>query len=187
MYGIRGRIMVCVLLASGASLSGCDDSAPQPPVNATAVPKPATKASGGVGDMVAAVSAGKTATAVGVYFTLGNAPTVNTALPVDIAIVPHQDFTSLRAHFEGQDGLILMSGDKFGQKANPRAEEAIRHQLVLMPAKTGVYVISAILETEGVEGTVSRVFSMPVIIAPAAQVAEKPPAAPAPAAAPTAN
>ena len=35
-----------------------------------------------------------------------------------------------------------------------------------MPARAGVFVITASIETEGAEGMVSRVFSIPVIVAP---------------------
>ena len=47
--------------------------------------------------MVAAVPAGKSSKYVGVHFSLGNSPVVNQALPMDIAIIPHEDFASLRA------------------------------------------------------------------------------------------
>jgi hypothetical protein len=39
---------------------------------------------------------------------------------------------------------------------------------VLMPQKAGVYMVTANLETLGTEGMVSRIFSIPVIVAPAA-------------------
>ncbi len=119
--------------------------------------------------MVAAVSAGKSSAAVGVYFMLGNSPTVATALPVDIAILPHQDFSSLRARFDSSgDGLTVISGDNLEPIENLEAEKPQTHKLVLMPQKPGVYMITANLETLGTEGMVSRIFSIPVIVAPPA-------------------
>jgi hypothetical protein len=50
-----------------------------------------------------------------------------------------------------------------------------------MPARDGVYMITVNVDTEGKEGIVSRIFSIPVIVAPAAA-----PAAPNPAPAETA-
>ena len=86
--------------------------------------------------MVAAVSAGKSSAVVGVYFTLGNSPTVDTALPVDIAILPHQDFSSLRARFDSPgDGLALISGDSLDPVDNAEAETPLAHKLVLMPTE----------------------------------------------------
>jgi hypothetical protein len=45
-------------------------------------------------------------------------------------------------------------------------------------------MITANLETVGAEGVVSRIFSIPVIVAPAATSQAPPPAPPAPASAP---
>jgi hypothetical protein len=171
-----------VLLLAGLMLAACGDDAPEKSggttQTATKAPKKAT-----VGDnMVAAVSAGKSSTVIGVYFTLGNAPTIDTALPVDIAIVPHQDFTSLQARFYTQgDGLTLISGDLLQPVADVKTETSLDHKLVLMPKKEGVYMVTANLETEDSAGSVSRIFSIPVIVGPAgsatpAAPAETPPA-----------
>lgn len=162
-------------------LAACGDSAPEKSADAktaTAAPKKAK-----VNDnMVAAVSAGKSSTVIGVYFALGSAPTVDTALPIDIAIVPHLDFTALQARvFTQGDGLTLVSGDLFPSVANAKAESTFDHKLVVMPRKEGVYMVSVNLETEGSEGSVSRIFSIPVIVAPAGGAT-----APAPAATPAA-
>ena len=155
---------VCALLAA------CGDDAPEKPADGKS-PVTAAKPKGQkvTDTMVAAVSAGKSSAAVGVYFTLGNSPTVDTALPVDIAILPHQDFSSLRARFDAPGGgLTLLSGDNLEPIENLEAEAPLVHKLVLMPQKPGVYMVTANLETLGTEGMVSRIFSIPVIVAPAA-------------------
>jgi hypothetical protein len=132
--------------------------------------------------MVAAVSAGKSSTVVGVYFVLGNVPAVDTALPIDVTIVPHQDFVSLQARFYTQgDGLTLVSGDLLPPSTNAKSESPFEHKLVLMPRKEGVYMVSVNLETEGTEGSVSRIFSIPVIVAPAVTAAPAAPTATPPA------
>lgn len=181
--GFRCGWLVALLL--GLPLAACDDSAPEKSAGAkttTAAPKKAT-----VNDnMVAAVSAGKSSAVIGVYFSLGNAPTIDAALPVDVEIVPHQDFSSLQARvFTQGDGLTLVSGDQFAPVANAKAESSFDHKLVLMPKKEGVYMVSVNLETEGSDGSVSRIFSIPVIVAPAPAAAAPAPAATPPA--PTTN
>jgi len=168
---------VCTLLAA------CGDDAPEKPADGK--PSAAVKPKGQkvTDNMVAAVSAGKSSAAVGVYFTLGNSPTVGTALPVDIAILPHQDYSSLRARFDAPgDGLTLISGDNLEPIENLEEEAPLVHKLVLMPQKPGVYMVTANLETLGTEGMVSRIFSIPVIVAPAGGAAADaaPAAAPAP-------
>ncbi len=155
---------VCALLAA------CGDDAPEKRADGKS-PATAAKPKGQkvTDTRVAAVSAGKSSAAVGVYFMLGNSPTVATALPVDIAILPHQDYSSLRARFDSPGGgLTVVSGDNLEPIENLKAEEPLVHKLVLMPQKAGVYMVTANLETLGTEGMVSRIFSIPVIVAPAA-------------------
>ena len=183
------RFLSAAVICSGM-LAACDDApAPlDPTATANKVASKAPKVAGLAPEMVAAVSAGKTASVISVHFALGAAPMVNKALPVDIAIVPHRDFTAVHAHFESHDGLALTSGDEFGPQAGAPAEKPIKHQLVLLPGRDGVCMVTAIVETEGEEGTVTRVFSIPVIVAPVSAAA--PPANTAPAkgaSPPTAN
>jgi hypothetical protein len=136
-------------------------------------------------EYVSAVSSGGNNSVISVHFVLRNTPTASEALPVDIAIVPHQIFTAVRAHFDSRDGLAVATGNELGTKVDPKMDKPIKHELVLMPGRDGVFMVSAIVETEGADGTVSRVFSIPVIVAPQAGPApasvagEQPGAAPA--------
>jgi hypothetical protein len=179
MFGARFRVLLLAALSGCVSVS-CGDSAPAPagPGN----PKTSARKPSVVDNMVAAVSAGKSATAVGVHFLLGNAPSVGKALPVDVVVLPHVDFTSLRARIESQSGLTLISGDGIAPMSGVVAEKAIAHKVVLMPQSEGVYMITVNLETEGSEGTVSRIFSIPVIVTPSSgtPATPTPPASSAP-------
>lgn len=179
------RVLVLAVLGCG-SLIACGDSPPEETAAPTTSTRKAPKDAGLPPDMVAAVSASRSSGVIGVHFALGKQPVVGQALPVEIAIVPHQDFTSVSAHFDGVDGLAVTVGDAMQPTTGVKAETIIKHQLVLLPTKEGVFMISAGLETESpTEGTVSRVFSLPLIVS----AEEKPPEttaapAPAPAAAP---
>lgn len=177
MIGTGSRYGWIVALLVGASLGACGDSAPEK--SAGAKPAAAAPKKAQINDnMVAAVATGKTSTVIGVYFALGNAPTIDNALPIDVAIVPHQGFNSLKARFYTQgDGLTLVSGDLLQPVGDVQAETSFDHKLVLMPRKEGVYTVSANLETEGAEGSVSRIFSIPVIVSPAGGATNEAPAA----------
>jgi len=184
MSGFKARARLFAVVSASAILAACSDSAPEPgaadgsaSTSKPVAPKPASAGA----QMVAAVSAGKTATAVGVHFSLGNLPKVATALPVDVAIITHEPFSSLQAHFETQAGLTLVSGEDLQAQTGVKAEATIAHQLVLMPDTEGVFVVTVSVNTEGKEGIVSRIFSIPVIVAPAAAPDPPPAAAPAPA------
>ena len=176
------RAIPLVVLACAAMLAACDDAPPAPTADAadasSKTRKPAV--AGLASNMVAAVSAGKTATALGVHFALGAAPAVNTPLPVEIAIVPHRDFDSIRAHFETYDGISMTAGEDLGPLSDIRTEKALKHSLMLLPAKDGVFMVTVIVETASDEGVVTRLFSIPVIVGAIATGPAKPAASGAP-------
>jgi hypothetical protein len=171
-------------LACAALLAGCDEAEPvrttKPP--AAQKPAPGPKLAELSREMVAAVSSGKTANAIGMHFALGAPPAVGQALPVRIAIVPHRKFLSVRAHFEGPDGMAVASGDTYGPKTDVAAEITLEHELILMPGREGMFMVTASIDTEGDEGSVTRIFSIPVIVIPAQSESAAPPAPPAAAA-----
>ena len=180
------RIRWVIACAAALLLAGCDDGrppdAPAAPGTTAKAPKP--RADTVPPDMVAAVSSTRNATVVGVHFQLKGNPIAGKALPVDIAIVPHEPMTYLSGRFQARDGLTVATGEVLERRADPSPDKVINHQLVLLPNTEGVFMVTAIVETEGGEGTVSRIFSIPVIVGPAA--AADAPVAPAPSAPPTA-
>ena len=179
MSDIR-RAFVLTVLAFGSLVAACGDSPSEAPVAAGTVPSKTAKTAGLPPEMVAAVSAGRSSSVIGVHFALDKLPTVGQALPVEIAIVPHQEFASVRAHFDVPEGIPLTVGNELEPKTDVKPETLIKHQLVLLPRAEGVFIISATVETESpLEGTVSRVFSLQVIVAAATPAAA--PSAPAPA------
>jgi hypothetical protein len=164
-----------VACAAVLFLCACDDAPTDSTAQTGASQKPGKAAEGVLPpEFVSAVSAGGNNSVISVHFVLRNTPTASEALPVDIAIVPHQVFTSVRAHFDSRDGLAVATGNELGTKSDPKPEKPIKHELVLMPGRDGVFMVSAIVETEGMDGTVSRVFSIPVIVAPQASPATTP-------------
>ena len=54
---------------------------------------------------------------------------------------------------------------------NPESETALSHELVLLPAREGIFVVTSSVETESEDGNVTRIFSIPVIVSPAAGAA----------------
>jgi hypothetical protein len=183
----RVRTTLFAVLVGCALLAGCDNSGSQADVSRVSASKPKpTKAPNIADQMVAAVSKTRSATVIGVYFSLGRTPTVHQPLPVDIVLVPHEKLSKVVGHFDGQDGIAVVAGDAMEPRNEVEPESTLKHQLVLLPTNEGVFMVTASIETEGSEGTVSRIFSIPVIVAPAAP--EKPAAvSPAPSAVPGAR
>jgi hypothetical protein len=179
MFKVRHRAAALATVACACMLAACGDAPPEEPKDSTSADKKAMtpKLANVAGDMVAAVSAGKAASAISIHFALRAPPTVNKALPVDVAIVPHRRFTLVRVHFLGNDSLVTTAGEDFGPKTSVESETALTHQLVLLPTREGIFMVTASVETEGEDGNITRIYSIPVIVAAAA--AETPPATPA--------
>lgn len=168
---LTGRVVFIALLAC-AALTACDDA---PPPNSGASVTPAAQApkSGSVlpPAMVAAVSSGKTSSAISVHFELGAPPSVGVTVPVKVAIVPHRTFKFVRAIFTTPDGVQLADGRLYEMLRDVEAEQILMHQVTIQPTREGIYLISVGLETESDEGNITRSFSIPVIVpatAPAA-------------------
>src|SRR5687767_10777754 len=157
------------VLVSACVLAACDDAPPAPQASVPAVKKddPPPKVADFAKDMVAAVSASRTTNVIGLHFALRAPPTVNMPLPVEVAIVPHRKFASIRVHFESQDGLTASTGESFGPVTDAEPESTLLHQLVLLPSKEGMFMVTSSVETEGDDGSVTRIFSIPIIVTPA--------------------
>lgn len=175
---LRGNL-VGALVAS-VLLSACGDAPSDSSATSATPNKPAPRKVDGLApEMVAAVSAGSTASAVSVHFALGATPVVNKALPLDLAITPHQEFESLSLHIEGPDGLAVTVGNTLDPVVPVSPEKIIKHQLVLLPGREGVFMLTVGVETLGKDGNVTRIFSIPMIVSATAAPPPAPAAAPA--------
>ena len=115
----------------------------------------------------AAVAAGKHSTAISIHFALASPPTVATPLPVKIAIVPHATFATVSVHFESHDGLTMPMGEDFGPVNDVAPEKPLTHELMLLPSREGMFMVTATVDTLSDEGNVVRIFSIPVVVGPA--------------------
>jgi len=164
-----------IACAAGLLLAACDGDPPAEAQAPKVAREPKAPQNPLPAEMVAAVSSSRNARVIGVHFQLKGNPTVGKALPVDIAIIPHEAVSSLDVHFQAREGLAVAAGGVLERVADPTPGKAITHQLVLLADREGVFMVTAIVETEGSDGMVSRIFSIPVIVA-AATTGEAPPA-----------
>jgi hypothetical protein len=168
---LTGRVVMIALLAC-AAMTACDD-APPPAASGTPAASAAPKKGKSLPpQMVAAVSSGKSSSAISVHFELGATPAVGMAMPVKVAIVPHRVFTLVRASFTTPDGLQVSDGRRFEMLREVEPEQILQHQLMIQPTRDGIYLISVGLETDGDEGNITRSFSIPVIVEPVASAAK---------------
>jgi len=163
---MNARALVVAVLACCA-VAACDDAPqPKPDADATsgATAKPRSNLAVLPANMVAAVSAGKTASKISVHFALEALPTVGKSLPVSIAVVSHQPFTSVHATFESPETIAMVTGQNLDAVKDVKAEAVLSHKLLLQPRQEGVFLVTAAVETEGDEGTVTRIYSIPLIV-----------------------
>ena len=150
---------------AGAALAACDYARrPKESTRPASSAKPAAPEAVLPAQMVAAVSSGKTASSVSVHFALQAVPAVGQPLPVDIAIVPHEAFNSVHAIFEAPEALALTTGKRLEKVDDAKPESVVTHKLLLHPAQEGVFIVTAAVDTETDEGSVTRIYSIPVIV-----------------------
>jgi hypothetical protein len=177
------RALVLAVMA-GVLASACDDAPPPKPASGAPGPaKPSATVEGLVPpNMVSAVSASKTSASIGVHFRLETPPVVGKPLGVEIAVIPHRPFNALNALFQTPNSVILATGDRFDAPGAVKPETVFSHKLVVQPTQEGVFLITAAVESESEEGTITRVYSIPVIVY--GELPARKPAAPAAAPAP---
>jgi hypothetical protein len=170
MFSRRSRVSLVAVIAGVGLLSACEDSEKAPVVADTSAAAKPTKPVGEElpAEMVTAVSANRSSNAVSMHFSLGSRPEVNKAVPVEIAIVPLEEFETVSAHFLSQDGLAVSVGESYGPLSGPAVGKPLRHQLVLLPGREGLFVITASIETTESSGNLTRLFSIPVVVSPPA-------------------
>jgi hypothetical protein len=115
--------------------------------------------------MVAAVSKGKGGPPVGLKFELRQAPQVGQAVDVDIAVLPDAPaITRINGKFQAGEGLELIDGAQLEQVEKPAAGSVIRHVVRVMPKQDGIFTVTATLSVDLADDSISRVFSIPVIV-----------------------
>jgi hypothetical protein len=115
-------------------------------------------------NMVSAVGAAKAGAGVDLKFDLRGAPVVGEAVDIDIALIPLYELTQVYATFQGTDGLEITKGDKTPQIERPAVGVAITHTVTVIPRRDGVLYLSAVVLSDSASESVTRNFSIPVIV-----------------------
>jgi hypothetical protein len=116
-------------------------------------------------DMVTAVSPCKAGPPVELKFELREAPKAGEALEVDVAILPDAPaINRLYGKFSGGDGVDLVDGGDLAAVDKPPQGTAIRHLLRVLPKKDGIYTVNATVTVDLADDSVTRTFSIPLIV-----------------------
>jgi hypothetical protein len=183
MQTLRNELWAAAALAVLlAALSGCGktehaDSAPAPARHVAK--KPQDAAALALANMVSAVGNGKPYGDIELKFDLRAHPVVGEPADIDLALIPTQDLDRVSAVFQAVDGLEVTKGAKAPEVLHPPAGVPITHTLTVVPHRDGVFYVSAVVLADAASETVTRNFSIPLIVGAGNPVL----AAPAPSAA----
>jgi hypothetical protein len=115
-------------------------------------------------DMVAAVSASKAGPPVGLKFELRQHPEAGQPLDVDIVIVPDApSIGRLYAKFQGGDALSVVDGEQLSLE-KPAVGSVVRHVVRVVPKQDGIFSLSAMVSVDLANDSLTRTFSIPVIV-----------------------
>jgi hypothetical protein len=165
------KLVVAIALLAGLSACGGSSNQPADATHSTAKKSepghhgPANPAERSLADMVTAVSAGKGGPPVELKFELRDAPKAGQALEVDMAILTDAAaINRVYAQFSGGDGIDLVEGSNLPAIEKPAQGQVIRHLVQVLPQKDGIYTLNAAVTLDLADGSVTRTFTIPVIV-----------------------
>jgi hypothetical protein len=116
-------------------------------------------------EMVSAVSGTGGDGAVSIRFDLPKRPVLNDTIDITVAIVPRNEIDRLQVVFQSVEGLRVVANSNLGPIEKPKVDAEIRHVVSVTPIKEGVFSLSAVTLIESSATSVSRTYSIPVIVA----------------------
>lgn len=162
------RIWLCVILLAGAAGCGWRENepvaAPAPdPAKAAATPA-GPKAPSLDKDMVSAVSGAKSSAIVDLKFRLDTRPEPGKPIDIDIAVIPKVAGARIRVLLQNAEGLEIRSGQEMPVSQPLGAGESVTHRVTVVPARDGVFAMTAVALVDTDQSSVTRTFAIPVIV-----------------------
>jgi hypothetical protein len=158
-----------------AALSGCQkNSSPARMAQKAAHAKSLPTASAGptpeemTAGMVEAVTQGKSQAPVTLKFDLLQRPTEGQPLEVAIALLPQIEASQAKVDVSGSEGLNLAAPDNEFEFDAIEPAQVYRHRIKVTPSAEGVYLLTLSVSLKHDPFDDTRVFSVPVIVVPAA-------------------
>jgi hypothetical protein len=128
-------------------------------------------------DMVSAVSGSKGSASVDLKFALGSRPEPGRPLDIEIAVIPSDAAATIRLIVQNSDGLAITAGQEM---IIPRGSEPgvpLAHRVTIVPARDGVFSLSAVALIDTDKSSLTRTFAIPVIVGEGVTPGELSPAA----------
>jgi hypothetical protein len=169
-------------LCALASLAACHRNSGTAPVaksaahvKAPAAPPPGQTAREQTAAMVEAATVGKSQLPVSLKFEVLQRPVQGQPLEIAIALLPQIPAHPATIQVTGSEALQIGAGENQIEFAEVEPEQVYRHRIKLTPTAEGVFLVTLNVSLKHDQMAESRVFSLPVIVAPSAQGAAQPP------------
>ena len=130
-------------------------------------------------DLVEAVGTSRGTGPVDLQFALRQRPVAGQPLTVKLRLSAATPLDRVEAHFHADDGLDIRDGAQLNSVEHLQAGAGVDHDLSVIPEHEGVYGIVATITTTSQSESVSRSFSIPILVDPAAPPRSTPAAGPA--------
>jgi hypothetical protein len=177
MNASRVGLQILALSALAMTLAACGSN-PEPPAKpvaaapATAKPVVASEKDA-TAKMARAVGAGKPGAAVDLKYELAARPQAGKPVELTVALVPSPGVDSMDVTFGGMDGITL-AGDLTANFPEVKPGESYTHTLSLLPARNGVFYVTATVNTQIGGASLGRTFSIPFVVGDAPAQQQKP-------------
>jgi hypothetical protein len=170
------RLLLCVPMATLVLLGACSsESQPEAAVPAAAA-QPAVPAAPAdeVKTFAKAVGDGKPGAAVTIRYEFSSKPAIGVPTELDVAFIPNAGVDSMEATLSGMEGITL-AGPLTASFNAVESGKAYRHKLSVLPDRTGVFYITASVNTQIAGSSLNRTFSIPFVVGqPVAQQKTEP-------------
>jgi hypothetical protein len=160
------RLLVCIPMATLAVLGACSsDPDPQAaaPAKGPAKPTVAAAPNDETATFARAVGDGKPGAAVNIRYEFSGKPTIGVPTELDVAFVPSAGVDSMEVTLGGMDGITL-AGPLTATFNSVEAGKAYRHKVSVLPDRTGVFYVSASVNTQIAGSGLNRTFAIPFVV-----------------------
>lgn len=160
------RLLVCIPMATLALLGACS-SEPDPqaatPKAASAKATVATAPNDETANFARAVGDGKPGAAVNIRYEFSGKPTIGVPTELDVAFIPSAGVDSMEVTLGGMEGITL-AGPLIATFNSVESGKAYRHKISVLPDHTGVFYISASVNTQIAGSGLNRTFAIPFVV-----------------------
>ncbi len=145
-----------------ACLGACERAPDAPPAAAPAAAAPRKAPLSP--DMVSAVSGSKGSAAVDLKFALGSRPEPGRPLDIEMAVIPADASATIRLIVQNSDGLAITAGQEMTIPKGAEPGTALMHRVTIVPARDGVFSLSAVALIDTDKSSLTRTFAIPIIV-----------------------